>query len=94
MTMTEPRSGISMTMPMGRAARTRALATVPWSGWSWSPASTLAASSIAMIRMIVIFTNSLGWREKPPPITIHAWAPLMVAPSGVRTARISRIEMP
>ena len=89
MTMTEPRSGISMTITIGRSARPSALATVRWSGCTWSPASTRAASIIAMPRMIVIFTNSEGCREKPPPITIHACAPLMVAPSGVSTARTS-----
>ena len=87
MTMTEPRSGISMTMHHRDGGQARALTTVRWSGWARSPASTRAASSIAMPRMIVIFTNSEGWREKPPPITIHAWAPLMVAPSGVSTSR-------
>lgn len=94
MTMTEPRSGMSRTISIGTAARPRAWTTVRWSGWGLSPASTRAASSIAMPRMIVIFTNSEGWSEKPPPMTIHAWAPLIVAPSGVSTSRISRTEMP
>ncbi len=47
-----------------------------------------------MPRMIVIFTNSEGWSEKPPPMTIHACAPLMVAPSGVSTSRIRKTEIP
>ncbi|CAM5495097.1 hypothetical protein SALBM135S_09738 [Streptomyces alboniger] len=94
MTMTEPRSGISMTMAIGTAARARACTTVRWSGCSRSPASTRAASSMAMPRMIVIFTNSEGWSEKPPPSTIHACAPLMVAPSGVRTSSTRKTEMP
>ncbi len=65
MTITEPRSGISMTMAIGIAARPSALATVRWSGWAWSPASTRAASSIAITRMMVILVNSEGWIEKP-----------------------------
>jgi hypothetical protein len=47
-----------------------------------------------MPRMIVIFTNSEGWSEKPPPITIQEWAPLTVEPSGVRTSRIRKSEAP
>ncbi len=42
----------------------------------------------------MIFTNSEGWSEKPPPSTIHAWAPLTVAPSGVSTMRIRKTERP
>ena len=42
----------------------------------------------------MIFANSDGWSEKPPPITIQAWAPLMVAPSGVRTSRTITTESP
>lgn len=42
----------------------------------------------------MIFTNSEGWSEKPPPSTIQAWAPLTVAPSGVSTARIRATERP
>lgn len=47
-----------------------------------------------MPRMIVIFTNSEGWSEKPPPTTIQECAPLTVEPSGVSTARIPMSERP
>lgn len=94
MTMTDPRSGMSRTIRIGTAARPRACSTVRWSGCFLSPASTLVASSIAMPRMIVSFTNSEGWREKPPPSTIHECAPLTVEPSGVSTSRISSTEAP
>ncbi|CAM5351035.1 hypothetical protein SHIRM173S_04932 [Streptomyces hirsutus] len=47
-----------------------------------------------MSRMIVSFTNSEGWMEKPPPSLIQEWAPLMVEPSGVSTSRISMTERP
>lgn len=94
MTITEPRSGMPMTTIIGTAARPRALATVRWSGCGWSPASTRAASSIAMPRMIVILVNSEGWSEKPPGSRIQAWAPLTVAPSGVRTAITRSTDRP
>lgn len=82
MTMTDPRSGMSITMSIGTVARPRAWSTVRWSGCGRSPASTRAASSIAMPRMIVIFTNSEGCSEKPPGSLIQEWAPLMVEPRG------------
>lgn len=94
MTMTEPRSGISMTIIIGTEARPRAWRTVRWSGWGLSPASTRAARIIAMPRMIVIFTNSEGWSEKPPPSTIQECAPLTVEPSGVSTSRMPNTEAP
>ncbi len=93
-TMTEPRSGMSSTISIGTAARPSACTTVRWSGYCLSPASTLVASSIAMPRMIVTFTNSEGWSEKPPGSLIQEWAPLMVEPSGVSTSRIRKTETP
>lgn len=94
MTMTDPRSGISMTIIIGTEARPRAWRTVRWSGCGLSPASTRAARIIAMPRMIVIFTNSEGWSEKPPPSTIQECAPLTVEPSGVSTSRMPNTEAP
>ncbi len=77
---------------MGSIARPRDCMTVRWSGWTWSPASTRADSTIAMPMMMAIFTNSDGWSEKPPPITIQECAPLTVEPSGLRTARMPRMD--
>lgn len=47
-----------------------------------------------MPRMIVTFTNSEGWSEKPPGSLIQEWAPLIVEPSGVSTSRIRNTETP
>ncbi len=84
---------MSSTIMTGTTARPSACRTVRWSGYVLSPASTRAASSIAMPRMIVTFTNSEGCRERPP-MTIQLRLPLMVAPSGVSTSSTPSTETP
>ncbi len=49
---------------------------------------------MAMPRVIVILMNSEGWMEKPAGSWIQDRAPLMVAPSGVRTAAVRTTETP
>ncbi len=84
---------MSSRIRIGTAARHSDWNTVRWSGYGLSPASTRAASSMAMPRMIVTLRNSAGWSEKPPMTSQLRW-PLIVAPSGVRTTRARSTDTP
>ena len=83
-TSTVPRSGCSMISAIGTAASASASSTSPSRG-PRSPSRT-SASSIAMPTTSATFASSAGCTWKPPPSTIHEWAPLIVEPSGVSTA--------
>ena len=55
-------------------------------------ASRFSDRIIAIPRMIAIFANSDGWMVNPPGSEIHAFAPLIVEPSGESTTIRPRIE--
>ncbi len=90
-TITEPASGISITIAIGRVAQTSARKTALFAGNSRSPASTWSDITSAMDSTIASLANSAGCTEKPPPSWIQECWPLMVEPSGLRVAISSRI---
>ncbi len=79
-----------MTSPNGTAANASASTTSTSRGVS--SASRFSDSSIAMPTTSATLANSDGWIEKPAGSTIQECDPLIVVPSGDRTATSPAIE--